>query len=158
MANKLDGISRATAVTFLLKSAALFGVLALPLLAGADSNIGIPALNSTPAPGGGTNYTLPIQTMLLMTALGFIPAALLLMTSFTRIIIVLSLLRQALGTQSAPPNQVMIGLALFLTLFVMSPVLDKIYVDAYQPFSENRISMSQALDKGVAPLKEFMIR
>jgi flagellar biosynthetic protein FliP len=105
----------------------MLAALALPLAAGAESSIGIPALTSTPAPGGGTNYTLPIQTMLLMTALTFIPAALLLMTSFTRIIIVLSLLRQALGTQSAPPNQVMVGLALFLTLFVMGPTFDKIY-------------------------------
>jgi flagellar biosynthetic protein FliP len=80
------------------------------------------------------------------------------MTSFTRIIIVLSLLRHALGTQSAPPNQVMIGLALFLTLFVMGPVFEKIYVDAYQPLAENRISMSQAIEKGVAPLKAFMLK
>lgn len=96
--------------------------------------------------------------MLLMTALSFLPAALLMMTSFTRIIIVLSLLRQAIGTQSAPPNQVMVGLALFLTLFVMSPVFDKIYVDAYQPLSENKITMGQAMDKGVAPLKIFMMK
>jgi flagellar biosynthetic protein FliP len=71
---------------------------------------------------------------------------------------VLSLLRQALGTQTAPPNQVMIGLALFLTFFVMGPVFDKIYVDAYQPYSENKITMQQALDKGVAPLKAFMLK
>ena len=75
------------------------------------------------------------------------------MTSFTRIIIVLSLLRQAIGTQSAPPNQVMVGLALFLTLFVMGPVFDKIYVDAYQPLSDNKINMMQALERGVVPLK-----
>jgi flagellar biosynthetic protein FliP len=80
------------------------------------------------------------------------------MTGFTRIIIVLSLLRQALGTQSVPPNQVMIGLALFLTFFVMSPVIDKIYLDAYKPLSENQITMQEAMDKGVAPLKEFMLK
>jgi flagellar biosynthetic protein FliP len=80
------------------------------------------------------------------------------MTSFTRIIIVLSLLRQALGTQTAPPNQVMVGLALFLSLFVMGPVLDKIYTDAYLPLSENRITMSQALDTGAGPLKAFMMK
>ena len=134
------------------------GALALPLLAAAQSSVGIPALNATPAPGGGTNYTLPLQTMLLMTALSFIPAALLLMTCFTRIIIVLSLLRQALGTQSAPPNQVMVGLALFLTLFVMGPVFDKIYTDAYLPYQENKLTMQQALDKGVDPLKTFMLK
>jgi len=154
MANKQAGITQATAVKSLLMLAAL----ALPLAAGADSSIGIPAFNAAPAPGGGTSYTLPIQTMLLMTALTFIPAALLLMTSFTRIIIVLSLLRQALGTQSAPPNQVMVGLALFLTLFVMGPTFDKIYTEAYLPLQENKINMSVAMDKGAAPLKTFMMK
>ena len=154
MANKAGHSTRATAVKLLL----LAGALALPLLAGAESNIGIPALNSTPAPGGGTNYTLPLQTMLLMTALSFIQAALLLMTCFTRIIIVLSLLRQALGTQSAPPNQVMVGLALFLTLFVMGPTFDKIYNEAYLPLQENKITMSEARDTGAAPLKAFMMK
>ncbi|HWT70878.1 MAG TPA: flagellar type III secretion system pore protein FliP [Oxalicibacterium sp.] len=119
---------------------------------------GIPAFTSTPASGGGQTYSLSLQTLLLLTALSFLPAVLLMMTSFTRIIIVLSLLRQALGTQSAPPNQVLIGLALFLTLFVMSPVLDKIYVEAYQPFSENKIQMKEALDKAAAPLKQFMLK
>ena len=138
--------------------ALLLAALCLPLLAGAESSIGIPALTATPAAGGGTNYTLPIQTMLLMTALSFIPAALLLMTSFTRIIIVLSLLRQALGTQSSPPNQVMVGLALFLTLFVMGPTFDKIYTEAYLPLQENRINMSVAMDRGAAPLKMFMMK
>jgi flagellar biosynthetic protein FliP len=132
-------------------------LLALPMLAAAQQ-AGLPAFTSTPSPGGGQIYSLSLQTLLLMTSLSFLPAVLLMMTSFTRIIIVLSLLRQALGTQSAPPNQVMIGLALFLTLFVMGPVFDKIYVDAYQPYSENRITMSQALDNGVAPLKAFMIK
>ncbi|MQA40004.1 flagellar type III secretion system pore protein FliP [Rugamonas aquatica] len=154
MANKQAGISPSSVVKPLLMLAAL----ALPLAAGADSSIGIPAFNAAPAPGGGTSYTLPIQTMLLMTALTFIPAALLLMTSFTRIIIVLSLLRQALGTQSAPPNQVMVGLALFLTLFVMGPTFDKIYTEAYLPLQENKINMSAAMDKGVAPLKTFMMK
>jgi flagellar biosynthetic protein FliP len=140
------------------KSLLMLGLLALPLVVAAQSNIGIPALTSSPAPGGGTNYSLPIQTMLLMTALTFIPAALLLMTSFTRIIIVLSLLRQALGTQSAPPNQVIVGLALFLTLFVMGPTFDKIYNEAYLPLQENKLNMSEALDKGAAPLKTFMLK
>ena len=127
----------------------------LPLYAIAQ---GLPALTSTPAANGGQNYTLSLQTMLLLTGLTFLPAALLMMTSFTRIIIVLSLLRQALGTQTAPPNQVMVGLALFLSLFVMGPVLDKIYTDAYLPLSENRINMSQALDTGAGPLKAFMMK
>ncbi len=132
-------------------------LVALPLFAYAQQ-AGLPALTSTPTAGGGQNYTLSLQTLLLLTALTFLPAALLMMTSFTRIIIVLSLLRQALGTQSAPPNQVMVGLALFLTLFVMGPVLDKIYDDAYLPLQENKISMTQAMDRGIAPLKAFMMK
>lgn len=132
-------------------------LLALPLVASAQQ-AGLPALTSTPAPGGGQTYTLSLQTLVLLTALSVLPAVLLMMTSFTRIVIVLSLLRQALGTPSAPPNQVLIGLSLFLTLFVMGPVLDKVYTEAYQPLSENKITMQQALDKGAAPLKEFMLK
>jgi len=93
-----------------------------------------------------------------MTALTFIPAALLMMTGFTRIVIVLSLLRQALGTQSAPPNQVIIGLSLFLTFFVMSPVFDKIYTDAWVPLQDNKITMQQAMERSAAPLKTFMLK
>src|ERR1700727_96753 len=96
--------------------------------------------------------------LLLLTMLSFLPAMVLMMTSFTRIIIVLSLLRQALGTASTPPNQVLVGLALFLTLFVMSPVLDRAYVDAYKPFSDGTITMDQAMTRGVAPFKQFMLR
>ncbi|MEI7429529.1 MAG: flagellar type III secretion system pore protein FliP [Betaproteobacteria bacterium] len=137
----------------------LFTVLCLfsPAAAWAQS-AGLPALTSTPGAGGSQTYTLSIQTLITLTALSFIPAALLMMTSFTRIIIVLSLLRQAIGTQNSPPNQVMVGLSLFLTFFIMSPVLDKIYVDAYQPLSENRISLTQAVDRGVIPLRSFMLK
>lgn len=131
-------------------------VLMLPIMAFAEG--GLPLVNAAPSAGGGQNYTLSLQTLILLTSLTFLPAAVLMMTGFTRIIIVLSLLRQALGTQSAPPNQVMVGLALFLTFFVMSPVIDKIYADAYQPLSENKISMQEALDKGAQPLKEFMMK
>ncbi len=136
--------------------AVLLGLsLALPGTAFAEA--GLPAFSATPGPGGSTNYTLPLQTLLFMTALGFLPAVLLMMTSFTRIVIVLSLLRQALGVPHAPPNQVIIGLSLFLSMFVMGPTLDKIYAEAWQPLQENKISMSTALDKGAAPLKQFMM-
>ena len=135
----------------------LFGMLLmLPLSTWAEN--GMPLINSLPAAGGGQNYTLSLHTLILLTSLTFLPAALLMMTGFTRIIIVLSLLRQALGTQSAPPNQVLVGLALFLTFFVMSPVIDKIYADAYQPLQENKITMQEAMDKGAAPLKAFMLK
>ncbi len=132
------------------------GLMLLPAMVFAENSL--PLINSTPGAGGGQDYTLSLQTLILLTSLTFLPAALLMMTGFTRIIIVLSLLRQALGTQSAPPNQVMVGLALFLTFFVMSPVIDKIYVDAYQPLSENKITMQEAMDKGAAPLKAFMLK
>ncbi|EKD6641345.1 flagellar type III secretion system pore protein FliP [Escherichia coli] len=120
----------------------------------------LPGITSQPLPGGGQSWSLPVQTLVFITSLTFIPAILLMMTSFsfTRIIIVFGLLRNALGTPSAPPNQVLLGLALFLTFFIMSPVIDKIYVDAYQPFSEEKISMQEALEKGAQPLREFMLR
>ena len=119
---------------------------------------GLLALTSTPAPGGGQTYTLSLQTLILISSLTFLPAILLMMTGFTRIIIVLSLLRSAIGTPSSPPNQVLVGLALFLTFFVMAPVFDKIYSEAYLPYSENRITLQQAYDKGIVPLKTFMLR
>jgi flagellar biosynthetic protein FliP len=107
---------------------------------------------------GGTSYSVPIQTLLFFTALSFLPAVLLLMTAFTRIVIVLSLLRQALGTQAAPPNQVIVGLSLFLTFFVMSPTLDRVYADAYAPFSRQEIDFSNALSRGEAPMRDFMLK
>lgn len=118
----------------------------------------LPAITSTPAAGGGTQWSLSIQTLLLLTGLSFLPAMLLMMTSFTRIIIVFSLLRHAMGTQTSPPNQVLVGLALFLTFFIMAPVGEKIYADAYLPLSENRITFTQALDRGAVPLRAFMLK
>ena len=138
----------------LVVAALLFGLVPAAFAA----NTGLPAFISTPSTGGGQTYSLSLQTLLLLTSLSFLPAVLLLMTGFTRIIIVLSLLRSAIGTPSAPPNQVLIGLALFLTFFVMSPVLDKIYGDAYLPFSENKLTLEQAVNKGSIPLKAFMLR
>lgn len=134
-------------------------VLALCLLlchgmAMAQNQGQLPLLVGTGA--GGTSYSVPIQTLLFFTALSFLPAVLLMMTGFTRIVIVLSLLRQALGTQSSPPNQVIVGLSLFLTLFIMGPTLDKVYQDAYLPYTTNAISFDQALERGEAPMRAFM--
>lgn len=143
-----------TLATLLLSLVCLFFSVSIFAADNASLNV----LNATPSAGGGQNYTLSLQTLILLTSLTFLPAALLMMTGFTRIIIVLSLLRQALGTQSSPPNQVLVGLALFLTFFVMGPVFDKIYTDAYQPLSENKITMQEALEKGAAPLKTFMLK
>ncbi|MCL2344705.1 MAG: flagellar type III secretion system pore protein FliP [Desulfobulbus sp.] len=138
----------------------LFVLIALLLPAGlalAQSG-GLPAITSTPTAGGGTTYSLTIQTLLLMTALTFIPAMALMMSGFTRIVIVLSLLRQAIGTQTSPPGQVVIGLSLFLTFFVMSPALERIYTEAYLPLSENRIDVMQAAERAVVPLRGFMLK
>ncbi len=137
----------------LRRCAPLALLLPLPVLAQA-----MPALTSTPAGGGGTQYSLSIQTLLLLTSLSFLPAVVLMMTSFTRIIIVMSLLRHAMGTQTSPPNQVMIGLSLFLTFFIMSPVIDKVYTEAWQPLSENRITFNEALDRATVPVKTFMLK
>ena len=108
--------------------------------------------------GGGTIYAVPVETVLALTALSFLPAALVLMTSFTRILIVFSLLRQALGLTTMPPNIVLIGLSFFLTLFIMNPVFDSIYQNAYQPYSAGKMGFPQAVEVGAKPLKEFMLK
>jgi flagellar biosynthetic protein FliP len=132
--------------------------LLLPATAAFAQARGLPAFSAAPGPGGSTNYTLTIETLLTLTALTFIPAALLMMSAFTRIVIVLSMLRHALGLQTTPPNQVVIGLSLFLTFFVMAPTLEKVYIDAYQPLSENKISFMQAVDKASVPVRSFMLK
>ncbi len=143
----------------------LLGLLCLaPWMAWAQA-AGVPA----PMPNGGAtlpllvgqggsanSYSVPVQTLLFFTSLSFLPAALLMMTGFTRIVIVLSLVRQAIGTQSAPPNQVIIGLSLFLTLFVMGPTLDRVYKEAYEPFAANQINFIQAVDRAQVPMRSFM--
>jgi len=145
----------ALATTLVAIALAVFSPLAV---SAPDTGNAILSFNATPAAGGGQNYSVPVQTLLFFTVLTFIPAILLMMTGFTRIIIVMSLLRQALGTQTTPPTQVLIGLSLFLTMFVMSPVIDKIYTEAYLPFSQQKISMDEALARGEKPLKAFMLK
>jgi flagellar biosynthesis protein FliP len=132
-------------------------LLVLPLAALAAPPPGIPLVNVQNVPGGGQNWTMSLQVLALMTALTLLPAIALMMTSFTRIIIVLGFLRQALGTQSTPPNQVLLGLALFLTLFVMSPVLTRSYDDGVKPYMDGQITAEQALPAASAPFKRFML-
>ncbi|MDR6890174.1 flagellar type III secretion system pore protein FliP [Variovorax sp. 3319] len=129
--------------------------LVLPMTAWTQ---GLPGLTSSPGPAGSQTWSLSVQTLVLLTSITFLPALLLSMTSFTRILIVLGLLRTAIGTQSSPPNQILVGLSLFLTFFVMSPVFDKVYDEAYKPFSENKITAEKALEKGIAPFKSFMLK
>jgi len=136
---------------------ALLALLAL-LLATAPAHAQVVGLNASPTPGGGTTYSVPIQTLLLFSALSFLPAVLLLMTSFTRIVIVLALMRQALGLQSTPPNQVIVGMSLFLTLFVMGPTLEQIHDEAYKPYTEQKIGFEEAAAIASGPLRTFMLR
>jgi len=154
-------MSRAVCMTVLLAGLAL---CLLPLSAhGAAPSMpgiapGLPGLTVRPAADGGQTYTLTLQLLLLMTAITLLPAILLMMTAFTRIIIVLAILRQALGAGQSPPNQVLLGLALFLTLFVMAPVVDRINTEAVQPYVAGTLDATAALEKGVGPLKQFMLQ
>ncbi|MEX0294107.1 flagellar type III secretion system pore protein FliP [Pseudomonas putida] len=106
---------------------------------------------------GGEKWSLSLQTLMLLSAMAFLPAVLLMMTGFTRIIIVLGLLRTAIGTTSAPPNQVLLGLALFLTFFVMSPTLEQAYQKAWVPFSQDQMGVEQFLDEASQPFRTFML-
>lgn len=108
------------------------------------------------ADGTGAMGTLEILFLFLILAMA--PSILLMMTSFTRIVIVLSFLRNALGTQQSPPNQILIGLALFLTLFIMTPVLNEVKTNAYEPYTAGTITQKEAIDKAIIPIKKFMIR
>jgi len=116
---------------------------------------GIPMFNVSNATGG-QQYSLTMQLLALMTTLTLLPSMLLMMTSFVRIIIVLSLLRQALGTGQTPPNMVLVGLALFLTLFIMSPVFDNIYQNALLPYMNGSMPFEKALALAEAPVRNFM--
>jgi flagellar biosynthetic protein FliP len=137
----------------------VFGLALVALLVGATQTAlaqGIPMVNVT---GGknGQQYSLSLQLLALMTTLTLLPSMLLMMTSFVRIIIVLSLLRQALGTGQTPPNTVLVGLALFLTFFIMSPVFDDIYQNALSPYMNEKLSFEKALAKAEAPVRQFMM-
>ncbi|ALM54242.1 flagellar type III secretion system pore protein FliP [Halomonas huangheensis] len=117
----------------------------------------IPGIISQPMADGGQKWSVSLQTLLLLTSMAFLPAALLMMTSFTRIIIVLGLLRTAMGTPTTPPNQVLLGLALFLTAFIMSPVINEVYQSAWAPLSAEQIDFGEFLQRAQQPLREFML-
>ena len=118
---------------------------------------GIPAISIDGGNGDGQTYSVTLEILALMTMLTLLPAILLMMTSFTRIIIVLSILRQALGTAQTPSNQIILGLALFLTLFVMSPVFDQVYQVAMQPYLNGSMSAMDAMRAATEPFKTFML-
>ncbi|QFI55898.1 flagellar type III secretion system pore protein FliP [Aeromonas simiae] len=133
-------------------------VLPLLLLIGLPAwGAEIPLLSMTPGAGGSEEYNIKMQILLLMTLLGLLPTLLLMMTSFTRIIIVLAILRQALGLQQNPPNRVLLGISLILTVVIMRPVWTDIYQNAFQPFDREEITLPQALGKAEVPLRHFML-
>lgn len=117
----------------------------------------VEAVTVTTGDGGEQTYSLTIQVLLFMTALSLLPGALMMMTSFARILIVLSILRQALGTQQTPSNQLLVGLALFLTFFIMMPVFDEVNQTALQPYLDEQITVNQALEKAQVPMRQFML-
>ena len=119
---------------------------------------GLPALTSTEYGDGSTSYSLSLQVLALMTALTLLPSLVLGMTSFTRIIIVLSILRQAMGTQQTPPNQVLIAIALFLSLFIMAPTFTTVYEGAADPYLNGDISADIALTNASNTMKEFLVK
>jgi flagellar biosynthesis protein FliP len=135
----------------------LAAVLLLGMAQPAMAQSGLEVLNVTTDPDGAQTYSVTLQILILMTLLSLLPAALIMMTSFTRIIIVLAILRQGLGTTQTPSNQILLGLALFLTLFVMTPVFDRIHVEAVQPYMEEAVSMEEAVVTASGPIREFML-
>jgi flagellar biosynthetic protein FliP len=145
------------AVFFVVAAPLAFGQEGGPLFGQGDNPLSVPAITLSTNPEGQQEYSVSLQILLIMTALSFIPAFVMLMTSFTRIIIVFSILRQALGLQQTPSNQILIGLALFLTLFVMAPVFERINREALQPYLNQQLPAQQAIARAEVPLKEFML-
>ena len=138
----------------LLRALPVLALLLIPALAQAQASI--PLVTVQPGAGGGNEYSMSIQILLLMTLLTLIPAALITMTSFTRILIVLAILRQALGTAQTPSNQIILGLSLFLSLFIMAPVFEVAWTTALQPYMNESLDFAQALDAAKIPFREFM--
>ncbi len=142
-----------------MKSKLLFGLVLSGLMvlpSYAQDGI-LPAITMTTNADGGQEYSVTLQVLALMTALSFLPALVIMMTSFTRIVVVMSILRQAMGLQQSPSNQVIIGIALFLTFFIMSPVIDQVNQNAVQPYLNEELTSMQAFEQAKQPMKEFML-
>ncbi|MBE9532458.1 MAG: flagellar type III secretion system pore protein FliP [Proteobacteria bacterium] len=134
----------------------LAALILVPIVAGAANEpFVLPEMSLKVGSGEGLSTTL--QIMILLTMLTLLPAIILMMTSFTRFVIVFSLLRHAMGLQQTPPNQVLMGIALFMTFFVMSPVLSSVYTNAYEPYMADEITQQEALEKGIKPFRSFML-
>jgi flagellar biosynthetic protein FliP len=134
-------------------------LLLLATVAGAAQEVTIPTLQiGVGATNDPAQVSIAIQVLLLLTVLALAPSILILMTSFTRLVIVFHFLRQAVGTQTMPPNQVLVGLSLFLTFFIMYPVFNRINQDAFQPYVAQKIGQEEAFTKALAPLRQFMFK
>lgn len=146
-------------VSYLFTPALILAAFALGATdAHAQGATDFPLLKLQSGPGGQQTLSLTLQTLILMTALTLLPSLLLVMTSFTRIIITLSILRQALGTQQTPPNQILVGLALFMTLFIMGPTFKTINENAVIPYNNGTITIEEAASRGANTMKGFMLR
>jgi flagellar biosynthetic protein FliP len=143
-------------LSWLKKATVLLACIILPVGAALAAPT-LPAIIVEETSAGGKSYSISLQILALMTVLTLLPSLLLMTTSFTRIIIVLSILRQALGTAQTPSNQILLGLSLFLTMFIMAPVFTQAYEQAYKPYLEEKISADEALEKITAPFHKFMI-
>jgi len=131
--------------------------LLLSLSIPAQAEQGFAAVHVDTAPDGSQTWSVSLQVLALMTALSFLPALLMMMTSFTRIVIVLAILRQALGTMQTPSNQILIGLSLMLTFFIMVPVFDEVYDTAVQPYLNDELTPQEAIQRAAVPFRGFML-
>ena len=153
---KLGSLKKTFAISTLLTIATGLLLFFTPQ-AFADNSLDISAFTVKTNPDGTQDYSLSLQVVMLMTLLSFIPSILVMMTSFTRIVIVLAILRQAIGLQTSPSNQVVIGIALFLTIFIMTPVCDDIYTQAIEPYVQEKIQAREAFEIAQKPLRKFML-
>ncbi|MDN3639868.1 flagellar type III secretion system pore protein FliP [Simiduia curdlanivorans] len=147
----------ASLLLLFLFSSAVFAAEEQSVIDTFNSMKGIPAVTMTNNPDGSQDYTVTIQILAIMTSLTLLPAILMMMTSFTRIIIVFSILRQALGLQQAPSNQILIGLSLFLTFFIMTPVLEQVHDSALVPYMNEVVTSKEAVGLAAKPFREFML-
>jgi len=135
----------------------LFAILLLAIGPEAFAQQGISAVTVTTNPNGSQEYSMTLQALFIMTALSLIPAFVMMMTSFTRIIVVLSILRQAIGLQQSPSNQILIGVSLFLSMFIMAPVFEEVNERALQPYLEEEMTSREAFEQAKEPMREFML-
>ncbi|WP_448546825.1 flagellar type III secretion system pore protein FliP [Thalassotalea fusca] len=142
---------------FILVTIATFLLSAFSVSVGAADDLSLSAIKLTTNPDGSQEYSVTLQILIFMTALSFIPAAIIMMTSFTRIVVVMAILRQAFGLQQTPSNQVIIGLTLFLTLFIMTPVYNQVDEIAIQPYLAEQLTSVEAINKAKEPVRAFML-